>query len=50
LEHQKFSPTIHSRIFIAGKTQVAAFYTLQALGALIGSLVLPQLADRFSPS
>lgn len=30
------------------KTEVAAFYTLQALGALVGSLVLPQIADRFS--
>ena len=30
------------------KTEVAAFYTLQALGALIGSLILPQIADRFS--
>jgi MFS family permease len=29
------------------KPQVAAFYTLQALGALIGAVVLSQLADRF---
>lgn len=29
------------------KEQVAAFYTAQALGALIGSIVLSQLADRF---
>jgi predicted MFS family arabinose efflux permease len=28
------------------RSQVAAFYTLQALGALIGALVLSQLADR----
>lgn len=30
------------------KTQVSAFYTLQALGALIGAIVLSQVADRFS--
>jgi MFS family permease len=30
------------------KEQVAAFYTLQALGALIGALILPQFADRYS--
>jgi MFS family permease len=30
------------------KTEVSAFYTLQALGALIGAIVLSQLADRFS--
>jgi MFS family permease len=30
------------------KEQVAAFYTLQALGALVGAIVLSQLADRFS--
>ena len=30
------------------KEQVAAFYTLQALGALIGALVIPQFADRYS--
>jgi predicted MFS family arabinose efflux permease len=30
------------------KTQVASFYTLQALGALLGAVVLSQLADRFS--
>ncbi len=30
------------------KEQVAAFYTLQALGALIGALIIPQLADRYS--
>lgn len=30
------------------KEQVVAFYTLQALGALIGSVVLPQFADRYS--
>ena len=30
------------------KPQVSAFYTLQALGALIGAVVLSQLADRYS--
>ena len=30
------------------KEQVAAFYTLQALGALIGAIVIPQFADRYS--
>ena len=30
------------------KEQVAAFYTLQALGALIGAIIIPQFADRFS--
>jgi MFS family permease len=30
------------------KTEVSAFYTLQALGALIGAIVLSQLADRLS--
>ncbi len=30
------------------KGQVAAFYTLQALGALIGALTIPQFADRYS--
>ncbi|MBL8514064.1 MAG: MFS transporter [Betaproteobacteria bacterium] len=30
------------------KEEVAAFYSLQGLGALIGALILPQLADRFS--
>ena len=30
------------------KEQVAAFYTLQALGALIGALIIPQFADRYS--
>ena len=30
------------------KERVAAFYTLQALGALVGAVVLSQLADRFS--
>jgi MFS family permease len=29
------------------KEQVASFYTLQALGALIGAVVLSQVADRF---
>jgi MFS family permease len=29
------------------KTQVSSFYTLQALGALIGAIVLSQLADRY---
>jgi MFS family permease len=30
------------------KTQVAAFYTMQALGALLGAILLSQIADRFS--
>lgn len=30
------------------KEAVASFYTLQALGALIGALVVPQFADRYS--
>ena len=30
------------------KEQVAAFYTLQALGALIGAIIIPQFADRYS--
>ena len=30
------------------KEQVAAFYTLQAFGALIGALIIPQFADRYS--
>ena len=30
------------------KSEVAYFYTLQALGALIGALIIPQFADRFS--
>ncbi|MDX2142494.1 MAG: MFS transporter [Rhodospirillaceae bacterium] len=30
------------------KTEVASFYTLQALGALIGAIILSQIADRFS--
>ncbi len=30
------------------KEQVAGFYTLQALGALIGALIIPQFADRYS--
>ena len=30
------------------KEQVAAFYSLQALGALIGAIIIPQFADRFS--
>jgi MFS family permease len=30
------------------KTQVSSFYTLQALGALIGAIVLSQIADRYS--
>ncbi len=30
------------------KQQVAAFYTLQALGALLGSVVMSQIADRYS--
>ncbi len=30
------------------KGQVAAFYTLQAFGALIGALTIPQFADRYS--
>lgn len=30
------------------KEQVAAFYSLQALGALIGALIIPQFADRYS--
>jgi MFS family permease len=30
------------------RTQVASFYTLQALGALLGAIVLPQIADRYS--
>jgi MFS family permease len=30
------------------KEQVAAFYTLQALGALLGAVILSQVADRFS--
>ena len=30
------------------KPQVAAFYTMQALGALFGAIVLSQIADRFS--
>ena len=30
------------------KGQVAAFYTLQALGSLIGALTIPQFADRYS--
>lgn len=29
------------------RTQVAAFYTAQALGALLGAIVLSQLADRY---
>ena len=29
------------------KSQVSAFYTLQALGALFGALVLSQIADRY---
>jgi MFS family permease len=29
------------------KTQVSTFYTLQGLGALIGAIILSQLADRF---
>jgi predicted MFS family arabinose efflux permease len=29
------------------KEQVAAFYTLQALGALIGAVILSQLADKY---
>lgn len=34
--------------FSLSKTEVSAFYTLQALGALIGAIVLSQLADRLS--
>lgn len=30
------------------KEQVAAFYTLQSFGALIGALIIPQFADRYS--
>lgn len=30
------------------KTQVSAFYTLQAMGALLGAIVLSQVADRYS--
>lgn len=30
------------------KEQVAAFYSLQALGALVGALIIPQFADRYS--
>jgi predicted MFS family arabinose efflux permease len=30
------------------KTQVSAFYSLQALGALLGAIVLSQVADRLS--
>lgn len=30
------------------KTEVASFYTLQALGALIGAITLSQIADRYS--
>ena len=30
------------------KEQVAAFYSLQALGALIGALIIPQFADKYS--
>jgi MFS family permease len=30
------------------KTQVSSFYTLQALGALIGAIVLSHIADRYS--
>jgi MFS family permease len=30
------------------KTQVSAFYSLQAMGALIGAIVLSQVADRLS--
>ena len=30
------------------KEQVAGFYSLQALGALIGALIIPQFADRYS--
>ena len=30
------------------RQQVAAFYTLQALGALLGSVVMSQVADRYS--
>ncbi len=30
------------------REQVAAFYSLQALGALFGAVVLPQFADRYS--
>ena len=30
------------------KSEVASFYTLQALGALIGALTIPQFADRYS--
>ena len=30
------------------KTQVSAFYSLQALGALLGAIVLSQVADRMS--
>ncbi|WP_306392454.1 MFS transporter [Telluria beijingensis] len=30
------------------KTQVAAFYTFQALGAMIGAIILSQVADRTS--
>lgn len=30
------------------KEQVASFYTAQALGALIGAIILSQIADRFS--
>lgn len=30
------------------KEQVASFYTLQALGALIGAIIVPHFADRYS--
>ena len=30
------------------RTQVASFYTLQALGSLLGAIVLSQVADRYS--
>ena len=30
------------------KEQVSAFYSLQALGALVGALIIPQFADRYS--
>lgn len=30
------------------KEQTTAFYTLQAFGALIGALIIPQFADRYS--
>ena len=35
-----------AQALLLSKTQVAAFYTLQALGALLGAVVLSQLADR----